>query len=51
VTPSSHVLVEPPLKVSLGNSGYTKLREIGSGGNLTLKHGIIGIETLYEMKH
>jgi hypothetical protein len=43
VTPSSHVSGEPPLQVSLGSSGYTKLREIKSGGNLTSRHGIIGI--------
>lgn len=43
MTPSSHVLGEPPLKFSLGNSGYPKLREIKSGGNLTLRHGIIGM--------
>jgi hypothetical protein len=28
----------------LENSGYTKLREIESGENLTLRHGIIGIK-------
>jgi hypothetical protein len=44
VTPSSHVLGEPPLKVSLENSGYTKPGEIQSGGNLTSRHGIIGIK-------